>query len=60
MVPNAVNGLLEFFLFFQSYWIIEERKELKRLLDKFSIKNADLPNGASFVLGAKEPQNCIG
>ena len=60
MVPNAVNGLLEFLLFFQGYWIFKERKELKRLLDKFSIKNTDLANGASFVLGAKEPQNRIG
>ena len=60
MIPNAVNGLLEFLLFFQGYWVIEERKELKRLLDKFSIKNTNLPNGASFVLGAKEPQNRIG
>ena len=60
MVPNAVNGLLEFLLFFQGYWVIKERKELKRLLDKFSIKNTDLPNGSSFVLGAKESQNRIG
>jgi len=60
LVPNAVNRLLEFLLFFQGYWIIEERKELKRLLDKFSIKNTNLPNGSAFVLGAKEPQNRIG
>ncbi len=56
MIPNAINGLLEFLLLFQGYWVIEERR-VKRLLDKFSKKPHQSANGSSFVPGAKEPQN---